>query len=183
MRLALARAALVPVLLVLAYLDEERWLALAIGGLLLLDLARERTGHEAAALDHFMGRFIDLAALASLPLALQWARPRLLGSEPEAYWILVAALAVPAAAYFVKYGRIALFGTRLARWSGWLFQAAVLGFLYLGATVAVAIAALAMTAAALEQLALIALLPAPAAGVTSVPAALRRWRELRASRI
>ena len=183
MRLALARAALVPALLVLAYLDEERWLALAVGGLLLLDLARERTGQEAAAVDRFIGRFTDLAALASLPLALSWSRPRLLGSEPEAYWILVAAITLPAAAYFIKYGRIALHGTRLARWSGWLVQAAVLGFLYLGASLAVAMAALAMTAAALEQLALTALLPAPADGATSVPAALRRWRELRASRI
>ncbi|HLU67208.1 MAG TPA: hypothetical protein VKZ63_13080 [Kofleriaceae bacterium] len=177
MKLTLARAALVAAALALGYLDRELALAVALGALLLVDLAAARGAGAAHRAASHLDRCIDAAAIGCVPLVLVWARPRLLAASPGATWLLVAAVAAPAAAAFIKYGLPLVHrapGERLARPA---LLAAALAFLLLGATWTVTAAAAVALCAAGEQLALTALLEHPLPEPTTLAAAARARRD------
>jgi hypothetical protein len=175
--ISLARAVLVTALLVLAYLDEERWAALAAGALLALEVAAARRPTARGQRGRWLERGIELSVLASLPVALYFTRPGLLRAAPATYWLTVAAIAAPVALAFIKYGAIALHPTTLARTARQAALAAVVAFVLFGHVWPLRLLAGLLLAAAAEQVALTVLLPRLSPDRTSLAAAVQRRRE------
>lgn len=178
--LALAALALGPAVVVLAYLDLERPFLACFAAALAVDLALDNLPRRPAAASAWLGAarsFSDLAVRAAIPLALDWLRPYLLGTEPLTFWSIVAALAVPLAFAFIKYGRLPRYRTRVGVVAFYLAGGATLFLVATGATWPLRLAALALLVAALEEIAITALLPEPRGPVRSLRAALRLRRE------
>jgi hypothetical protein len=175
--ISLARAVLVAAVLLLAYLDEERWVALAAGALLALEVVAARRPIARGQRRRWLERGIEFSVLASLPVALYFTRPGLLRAAPATYWLLVAGIAAPVALAFIKYGAIALHPTTLARAARQAALAAVVGFVLFGHVWPLRLLVGLLLAAAAEQVALTLLRPRLSIDRTSLAAAVRRHRE------
>jgi len=179
MALALAALALAPAVLILAWLDLERPFLAVYGAALAVAVALDSLRQPAAA-PAWVGAAraaFELATRAAIPLALDRLRPYLLDTEALSFWSIVAALAVPLAHAFIKYGRLPRYRTRAGTIAFYLAGGAVLFLLATGATWPLRLAAIALMLAALEEIAITAALPAPRAPVRSLAAALRLRRE------
>jgi hypothetical protein len=177
--LALAALALGPAVLVLAWLDLERPFLFAFAAALAVDLALDNLRPPAAE-PTWLGAArstAELATRAAIPLALDRLRPYLLETETLTFWAIVAALILPVAFAFIKYGRLPRYRTRAGVIAFYLAGGATLFLIATGATWPLRLAALVLVAAALEEIAITAALPGPRAPVRSLPAALRLRRE------
>ncbi len=173
--LALAALALGPAVLILAYLDLERAFLATFAAALAVDVALDNLRRPAAApawLDAARGT-AELAIRAAIPFALDRLRPYLLETEALSFWSIVAALAVPIAFAFIKYGRLPRYRTRIGVVAFYLAGGATLFLIATGATWPLRLAALALVVAAVEEMAITAALPAPQAPIRSLGAALR----------
>jgi len=177
--LALAGVALGPAILCLAWLGLERPFLVAFAAALAVDIARDNLAPEPRP-PGWLARaaaWSELATRAAIPLGLYWLRPYLLATEPESFWLTVAALAVPLVYAFVKYGRAPRYRTRAAVIAVYLSAGATLFLVATGATWPFRVAALALVLAALEEIAVTTVLAAPRQPVRSLRAALRLRRE------
>jgi len=177
--LALAGLALAPAVLVLARLDLERPFLVAFAAALVIDVALDNLRPPTAPPGwHGAARSLsELALRAAVPLALAWLRPYLLATEPLSFWSIVAAVALPAAFAFIKYGRLPRYRTRAGRVAFYLAGGATLFLIATGATWPLRLAAFGLVVAALEEIAVTAVLPEPRAPVRSLAAALRLRRD------
>jgi hypothetical protein len=176
---ALLRAVLAATLLVVAFLGLARAFAAAlalslIGLVAVLWLApvlgrRSRWG---ARLD----AWATVAAFASVPLGCYWLSPGLIHSDAIAYWGLVAAIAVPITFAFIKYGMVDGYRARAASIAACVVIGAA-ALLFAGGPVwPLHLATALLAVAALEDIAIVAVLPRPAPAA-SLPIALRIRRE------
>ena len=179
MALALVGLALAPAALVLARLDLERPFLAAFAAALAIDVALDNLRAPAAPPAwHGAARSLaELALRVAIPLALAWLRPYLLETEPLSFWSIVAALAVPSAFAFIKYGRLPRYRTRAGLVAFYLAGGATLFLIATGATWPLRLAAVGLVVAALEEIAVTAVLPDARAPVRSLPAALRLRRD------
>ncbi len=179
MALALAGLALAPAVLALARLDLERPFLAAFAAALAIDVALDNLRPPAAPPGWLAAArsLSELALRAAIPLALAWLRPYLLDTEPVSVWSIVAALAVPIAFAFIKYGRLPRYRTRAGLVAFYLAGGATLFLIATGATWPLRLAAIGLVVAALEEIAVTAVLPDPRAPIRSLPAALRLRRE------
>ncbi|HEY8146255.1 MAG TPA: hypothetical protein VIG06_26420 [Kofleriaceae bacterium] len=178
MGLVLAGVALGPVALCIAGLGFERPFLIAFAAALAVDIALDNVALPP--LPAWLARALawsELATRAAIPLGLYWLRPYLLETEPVAYWGTVAALAVPVAGAFVKYGRAPRYRTRAGVIAVYLSAGAALFLVATGATWPFRVAALAVAASALEEIAITLVLPEPRAPVRSLREALRLRRD------
>ncbi|HKE17379.1 MAG TPA: hypothetical protein VKB80_21035 [Kofleriaceae bacterium] len=172
---ALARMLLAAALLVLAFLGMPR----AVAAVLVISLACGIAGERLAAGGRLSrwSSWARLAGSACLPLAAFWLRPDLPHVEAVTFWSLVAAIAAPFAAGFIKFGAIAGPGARAAVIASYLAGGAVALVAAGGSMWPLRAATALLAAAALEEIAVMALLPRPMPEVTSLPAALRLRRD------
>ncbi|HEU5056642.1 MAG TPA: hypothetical protein VFU21_08945 [Kofleriaceae bacterium] len=174
MALAVAGVALGPVALGVAWLGLERPFLIVLAAALAADIALDNVALPP--LPGWLGRALawsELAVRAAIPLGLYWLRPYLLETEPFAFWTTVAALSVPVAGAFIKYGRAPRYRTRVGVVALYLSAGAALFLVATGATWPFRLATLALGLAALEEIAITLALPEPRAPVRSFPAALR----------
>lgn len=175
--LALAGLVLGPAILCLAYLGLERAFLAAFAAALAVDIARDNlAGRPPPAWLARAAGWAELATRAAIPLGLYWLRPYLLATEPVSFWTIVAALAVPPAFAFIKYGRAPRYRSRAAVIAVYLAAGAALFLVASGATWPLRLSAVALAAAELDEIAITALLPAPREPVRSLRAALRMRR-------
>jgi CDP-diacylglycerol--glycerol-3-phosphate 3-phosphatidyltransferase len=113
-----------------------------------------------------------VAAIASVPLGSNWLRPEMVHSDAITYWGLVAAIAVPITFAFVKYGALAGYRARAARIAACVVMGAAALLVAGGPTWPLHVATALLAVAALEDIAVIAVLPRPAPAA-SLPIALR----------
>lgn len=178
MALALAGAALGPAILCLAYLGLERPFLVAFAAALAVDVAQGNLALPPA--PAWLARaaaWSELATRAAIPLGLYWLRPYLLETEPVGFWTTVAALAVPVAYAFIKYGRAPRYRTRAGVIAIYLSAGAAMFLVATGATWPFRIAAGLLVLAQLEEMAVTSVLPEPRAPVRSLRAALRLRRD------
>jgi hypothetical protein len=174
MPLALTGLVLGLAILCLAYLGLERAFMAVFAAALAVDLARDSLASRPLA--GWLARAAgwgELATRAAIPLGLFWLRPYLLETEPLGFWTVVAALAVPLAFAFIKYGRVPRYRSRAALVAVYLAGGAAIFLVATGATWPLRLAAVALVVAQLEEIAITALLPAPREPVRSLRAALR----------
>jgi cardiolipin synthase len=176
---ALLRAALAAALLVVAFLGLARAFAAAlalslIGLVAVLWLAPVlgRSSRWGARLD----AWATVAAFASVPLGSYWLRPELIHTDAIAYWGLVAAIAAPITFAFIKYGMVAGFRARAASIAACVVMGAAALLFAGGPMWPLRLATALLAIAALEDIAIIAVLPRPAAAA-SLPIALRVRRQ------
>jgi len=173
--LALAGVALAPAVLCLAYFGLERPFLIAFAAALAVDIALDNLGLPPG--PGWLARaaaWSELATRAAIPLGLFWLRPYLLETEPVGFWSTVAALAIPIAYMFIKYGRAPRYRTRAAVIAVYLSAGASLFLIATGATWPFRLAAVALVVAALEEIAITIVLPEPQGPVRSLRAALRQ---------
>jgi cardiolipin synthase len=174
----LFRLALAAALLALAWIGWPGVFAIALAVALATDLldgqlARAQPPRRSARL----ASWAHLATYAGLPLCAYWLRPDLIHSEAVAFWSVVVALAAPAVHGFIKYGALARLPTRAAVVAGYAIGGAAILLFAGGPTWPLRVAAAALAAAALEEMAITALLPRPMSAVRTLPAALKLRRE------
>jgi CDP-diacylglycerol--glycerol-3-phosphate 3-phosphatidyltransferase len=174
MRLLLALA-----LLVLAWLG----MALAFAAVLAAALAAGAAGHKlpaASGPSRWRARadgWASLATCACIPLGAYWLRPELARGEAVTFWAVTAAIGVPASFAFVKYGAVAGYRARAASIASYALGAAAVVLFAGGPLWPLQLAAAALVLAALEESAMIAVLPRPVSEAQSFPSALRIRRE------
>jgi hypothetical protein len=172
--LAAAGVALGPAALCVAWLGLERPFLFVLTAALVVDIALDNLALPA--LPAWLTRALawsELATRAAVPLALFWLRPYLLETEPVAFWSAVAALAVPVACAFIKYGRAPRYRTRVGVVVLYVAAGAALFLVATGATWPFRVASFALLVAALEEIAITLVLPRPHAPVRSLLTALR----------
>ncbi len=177
MALALAGVALGPAILCVAWLGLERPFLVVFAAALAVDIALDNLALPPLA--SWLARALawsELALRAAIPLGLYWLRPYLLETEPVALWGTVAALAVPVACAFVKYGRAPRYRTRAGTVAVYFSAGAALFLVATGATWPFRVAAIALAASALEEIAVTLALAEPRAPVRSLRDALRLRR-------
>lgn len=178
MALALAGVALGPAALAVGWLGLERPFLVLVAAALAADIAVDNV--RLPPLPAWLARALawsELALRAAIPLGLHALRPYLIATEPVAFWGMVAALAVPVAGGFIKYGRAPRYRTRAGVIALYLAAGAALFLVATGATWPLRLAVIGLALAALEDLAITLALPGPRAPVRSLPAALRLRRE------
>lgn len=176
--LALAGVALGPAVLCLAYLGLERPFLIAFAAAMAVDVAIDKLGLPPS--PSWLARasaWSELATRAAIPLGLFWLRPYLLDTEPLGFWTTVAALAVPVAYAFVKFGRAPRYRTRAGVIAVYLSAGAAMFLVATGATWPFRLAALVLVVAELEEIAITTVLPEPRGPVRSLAAALRMRRD------
>ena len=136
--------------------------------------AAARRGRAVAAR---LSRWAEAALWVALPAAGAWLRPDVIGAWPRSCVVIVAAVGVPLVFGFIKYGAVVRHGARAAAPALYIVAAAVALVVRTGPSWLVVVAALAAGAAALEEVAITALLPRAVGRVASVGAA---WRLRRA---
>lgn len=174
MALAAAGVALGPAALAVAWLGLERPFLFVLAAALAVDVALDTIALPP--LPGWLTRALawsELATRAAVPLGLFWLRPYLLETEPVAFWSTVAALAIPVACAFIKYGRAPRYRTRVGVVALYVAAGAALFLVATGATWPFRIAAVALLISALEEVAITLALPRPHAPVRSLLTAFR----------
>lgn len=174
----LFRLALAAALLVLAWIGWPGVFAIALAVALATDLIDSQlTRAQPPRRSAQLAGGAHLATYASLPLCAYWLRPDLIHGEAAAFWSVVAAFAAPAVYGFIKYGTLARQPTRAAVVAAYAIGGAAILLFAAGPTWPLRVAATALAAAALEEMAITALLPRPMPAVRTLPAALKLRRE------
>jgi hypothetical protein len=122
--------------LCLARLGLERPFLVAFAAALAIDIARDNLAPQPRPPGWLerAAAWSELATRAAIPLGLYWLRPYLLVTEPQSFWLTVAALAVPLVYAFVKFGRAPRYRTRAAVIAVYLSAGATLFLVATGAT-------------------------------------------------
>lgn len=124
-----------------------------------------------------LGGWASLATYACIPLGAYWLRPELAHGEAVTFWAVTAAIAVPAALGFIKYGTVTGCRARAALLASYVLGVAAVVLFAGGPMWPLQLATAALVLAALEETAMIAVLPHPLADVSTLRAALRIRRE------
>ncbi len=175
LRLLLALA-----LLLLAWLGMAR----AFAAVLAASLAAGAAGHRMAAAPEQSTRWrarldgwVSLVTLVCIPLGAYLLRPELAQGEAVTFWAVTAAVAVPASFAFIKYGTVTGYRARAASIASYALGAAAVVLFAGGPIWPLQLATAALLVAALEETAMIAVLPRPDSEAQTFPAALRLRRE------
>ena len=173
------RLVMAPALLLLAFLALPRAYAVVLAVSLVIDVAggASRWHGQGSGWRARLAASTDLATYTSLPLCAWWLRPDLVQADAVTFWALVAAFAVPVAFHFIKYGELTAAPARAASIAAHVVAGAAAILFGLGPIWPLYIAAALLVAAALEQVAITALLPRPIGEARSLPMALRIRRE------
>lgn len=117
---------------------------------------------------------LGLTALRiALPVVASWMWPDLVRVEPGAFWIIVAAFAVPTAYAFIKYGTLGGRPTRAALAAVVAVAGAVLLVALGGPSIALRVAALVAMVAAVEDIVVTTIQPIADVSSRSLRALLR----------
>jgi hypothetical protein len=173
---ALARLLAAAAVLVLAFVGAPR----AAAAVLALSLAGGMAGERLSTREGPPSRWSSwarLATCAALPLAVFWLSPDLSRGEGWTFWSLVAAIAAPFALGFIKYGAIVGYRANAAVIASYVAGGAVALLLAGGPMWPLRAATALLVAAAIEEMAVMTLLPRPMAEVSSLRAALRLRRD------
>ncbi len=176
----LSRLLLAPVLLVLARRGHGRAFRAVLVVSLAIDIVDGKLAGRPGQASRWGARldsWADLATYAAVPLGAYWLRPDLVRDEAATFWVLVGAAAVPGARGFINYGALTSSHTRAAVIAAYLVGGAAIVVFAGGPTWPLRIAAAVLVAAALEAIAITAVLPRPVTMVRSLGAALRLRRE------
>jgi hypothetical protein len=119
----------------------------------------------------------SLATYACIPLGANWLRPELAHGESVTFWAMTAAIAVPASFAFIKYGTVAGYRGRAASIASYALGAAAVVLFAGGPMWPLQLATAALVLAAVEESAMIAVLPRPVSEAQTFPSALRIRRE------
>lgn len=168
-------------LLVLALLLLA-WLGMAVAFAVVLAVAlaagaaaRERPpASGAAARWHArLDGWTSLATHACIPLGAYWLRPELAHGEAPTFWAVTAAIAVPASFAFIKYGTVIGYRARAASIASYALGGAAVILFAGGPMWPLQLTTAVLALAALEETAMIAVLPRPVHEAQSLVAALR----------
>jgi cardiolipin synthase (CMP-forming) len=176
---AAARAVLAAALLVTAFVGLTRAFVAALALSLVGALAGSSLAPVLGRPSRWGARLEPWAAavaIASVPLGSTWLRPELAHSDALTYWGLVAAIAVPIIFAFIKYGTVSGYRARAARIAACVVMGAAALLFAGGPMWPLRLATALLAVAALEEIAIIALLPRPAPAA-SLPIALRVRRQ------
>jgi hypothetical protein len=119
----------------------------------------------------------SLATYACIPLGAYWLRPELAHGEVVTFWAVSAAIAVPASFAFIKYGSVAGYRARAASIASYALGAAAVVLFAGGPMWPLQVATCALVLAAVEESAMIAVLPHPVSEAQTFASALRIRRE------
>ena len=175
LRLALALA-----LLILAWLGMALAFAAVLGVALAAGAAEHRLSLWSDQSTRWRARldgWASLATYACIPLGAYWLRPELAHGEAVTFWAVTAAIAVPASFAFIKYGTVTGYRARSALIASCALGAAAVVLFAGGPIWPLQLTTAALVLAALEETAMIAVLPHPLAEAQTLPAALRIRRE------
>ena len=176
----LSRLLLAPVLLVLAHRGLDRaFLAVLVVSLAtdIVDGKLARALGQASRWGARLDSWADLATYAAVPLCAYWLRPDLVRAEAATFWVIVGAFAVPVSYGFIKYGTLTSYHTRAAVIAAYLIGGATIVIFAGGPTWPLRLAAAALVAAELEEIAITTILPRPVTMVRSLAVARRIRRE------
>jgi CDP-diacylglycerol--glycerol-3-phosphate 3-phosphatidyltransferase len=174
--LSLLRLALVPVQGALAFAGLAGPFLASFAAALASDVADgqlARRSGQVSALGARLDSIADLATWATLPLFLFWLWPDLLRAEAPFVAAAALAFALPTLAGLLRFGRLTSYHTFGAKLCSWLMAAGALALVVAGSATLFHVATAVLAVAALEELAITALLPAWQADVPSLWHALR----------
>ena len=177
--LSTLRLVLAPVLVLLAWrgmLEPFTW-TFAVSLLTdILDGKVARWLHQQSKLGAVLDSAADLATYSVVPLCAVWLKPALVARETVAFWLTVWAYLFPVLVGFVRFRRLTSYHTRAAVVAAYLMGAAILALFLWDTTLPWRVVLPVLVLAALENLAITAVLPSWRPNVPTIVHALAARR-------
>ena len=177
--LSTLRLVLAPVLVLLAWrgmLGPFTW-TFAVSLLTdILDGKVARWLNQQSKLGAVLDSAADLATYSVVPLCAVWLKPALVARETVAFWLTVWAYLFPVLVGFVRFRRLTSYHTRAAVVAAYLMGAAILALFLWDTTLPWRVVLPVLVLAALENLAITAVLPSWRPNVPTIVHALAARR-------
>lgn len=169
------RIALAPVLVLLAWLGQERAFLICLTIALVSDIVDGQIARRcnlATPLGAKLDSWADFLTALSLPFGLYWLRPELIPILRPVLILAVASYLLPIAIGFAKFRSLTSYHTLLARVAAYVLGAAIVILFARGPTLPFQASIGVLTVAGLEEICITFVLPRPQSNVRSLRKAL-----------